>query len=89
MFHASGPNRSAHDRIGLVFRFLTPEVKQLVAQCDYAMMVRGCDTGNNWIHVAAPTRNFDPSDLKLHAQVKQDQAAALAAGAEQALHPAY
>ena len=89
MFHSSGPNRSAWDRIGLVFRFITPEVKQLVAKRDYAMMVRGVDEGKNWIHVAAPTRLFDPADLNLHARVKQDQAAALAEGAEQELHTAY
>ena len=89
MFHASGPNRSAQDRIGLVFRFITPEVKQLVAKRDYAMMVRGIDEGKNWIHVSPPTRLFDPSDLELHARVKQDQAAALAEGAEQELHASY
>jgi len=89
MFHASGPNRSAHDRIGLVFRFLTPEVKQLVAKRDYAMLVRGIDEGRNWIHVSPPTRLFDPADLRLHARVSQDQAAALAEGAEQELHAAY
>ena len=89
MFHSSGPNRSARDRIGLVFRFLTPEVKQLVAKRDYAMMVRGIDEGKNWIHVSPPTRLFDPADLKLYARVKQDQAAALAEGAEQDLHAAY
>jgi ectoine hydroxylase-related dioxygenase (phytanoyl-CoA dioxygenase family) len=89
MFHASGPNCSAHDRIGLVFRFLTPEVKQLVAKRDYAMLVRGIDEGRNWIHVSPPTRLFDAADLKLHARISQDQAAALAEGAEQELHAAY
>lgn len=89
MFHASGPNCSAHDRIGLALRFLTPEVKQLVAKRDYAMLVRGIDEGKNWIHVSPPTRLFDPADLKLHARVRQDQAAAFAEGAQQKLHAAY
>ncbi len=89
MFHSSGPNRSAQDRIGLVFRFITPEVKQLVAKRDYAMMVRGIDEGKNWIHVAPPIRLFAPADLKLHVQVKQDQSAALDADAEQELHAVY
>jgi chlorinating enzyme len=89
MFHSSGPNRSAQDRIGLVFRFITPEVKQVVAKRDYAMMVRGIDEGKNWIHVSAPTRLFDSADLKLHARIRQDQSTALAEGAEQELHAAY
>jgi len=89
IFHASGPNRSAHDRVGLVFRFLTPEVKQLVARRDYAMMVRGVDRGRNWIHVAPPTRNFDPVDIRLWEQVQQEQSAALAAGSDQPMHAAY
>jgi chlorinating enzyme len=89
MFHSSGPNRSAQDRIGLVFRFITPEVKQVVAKRDYAMMVRGIDEGKNWIHVSAPTRLFDSADLKLHARIRQDRSTALAEGAEQELHAAY
>ncbi len=89
MFHASGPNRSAQDRIGLVFRFITPEVKQLVAKRDYAMLVRGIDEGKNWIHVSPPRCLFDPADLKLHARIRRDQSAALAEGAEQELYTAY
>ena len=89
IFHSSGPNRSAHDRIGLAYRFLTPEVKQLVAKRDYAMMMRGIDESKNWIHVSPPTRPFDPAELKLHARIRQDQSAALAEGAEQELHAAY
>ena len=89
IFHSSGPNRSAHDRIGLAFRFLTPEVKQLVAKRDFAMMVRGIDEGKNWIHVSPPTHLFDPADLQLHARVRQDQAAAFAKGTEKELHAAY
>jgi ectoine hydroxylase-related dioxygenase (phytanoyl-CoA dioxygenase family) len=89
MFHASGPNRSAQDRIGLALRFLTPEVKQLVAKRDYAMLVRGIDEGKNWIHVSPPRGLFDPADLKLHARIRRDQSAALAEGAQQELYTAY
>ncbi len=89
MFHASGPNRSARDRIGLAFRFITPEVEQSVAKRDYAMLVRGIDRGKKWIHVAPPTRLFDPAELELHARIRQDQFAALAEGAEQELYTAY
>ena len=86
IFHASGPNKSKHDRVGLVFRFLTPQVKQLVAKRDYAMLVHGIDNTNNWTHVAPPLRNFDPQDLELRQQIQADQSAALSQGAQQALH---
>ncbi|MBT8436502.1 MAG: phytanoyl-CoA dioxygenase family protein, partial [Gammaproteobacteria bacterium] len=88
MFHASGPNRSAQDRIGMAFRFITPEVRQSVAKRDYAMLVRGIDEGRNWIHVAPPRRQFDPAELKLPARIRQDQSAALDEGAEQELYTA-
>jgi hypothetical protein len=89
MFHASGPNSSDHDRIGLVFRFLTPSVRQLVAKRDYAMQVRGIDDRGNWIHVAPPTRNFAAADLELYKRIRADQLSALAEGATQELHKAY
>lgn len=89
IFHASGPNCSEQDRIGLAFRFLTPAVKQQIAVRDYAMIVRGLDAGKNWIHVAPPIRNFDEADLKLREQVQRDQSVALADNAEQELHSAY
>ena len=88
-FHSSGPNRSEHDRIGLVFRYLKPGVRQLVSQRDYAMQVRGIDDQGNWIHVAPPTRNLAAADLALYERIREAQKAALAAGAEQELHAAY
>lgn len=32
------------------------------------------DSGQNWIHIAPPSRNFDPADLSLREQLQQDQA---------------
>jgi ectoine hydroxylase-related dioxygenase (phytanoyl-CoA dioxygenase family) len=89
IFHASGPNRSDGDRVGLVFRFLTPEVKQVVAARDYAMIVRGVDRGGNWIHLAPPLRNFDAADIELRREVQREQAKALAEGAAETLHRGY
>ena len=82
IFHASGPNQSASDRIGMVFRFLTPQVKQQVAKRDYAMLMRGKDETGNWIHVDRPTRNFDASDFERYLNIKADQSAAYAQGIE-------
>ena len=85
IFHASGPTRSEHDRVGLVFRFLTPAVRQQVASRDYAIQVRGLDASGNWIHLAPPSANFEPEYLRLRERVQQDQSAALAQGAAQQL----
>ena len=89
MFHASGPNRSEQDRVGLVFRYVTPAVRQQVAHRDYATPLRGEDRLGNWVHVAAPTQNFAPGDLELYRRIRDEQRDALAEGAEQALHAAY
>jgi len=86
MFHASGPNTANNDRIGLVLRYITPEVKQQVAKRDYAMLVKGVDEGNNWVHVAPPVENFSSHDLDLHKRIRADQIAALGQGAERKMN---
>ena len=89
MFHASGPNRSEQDRVGLVFRFITPSVRQLVAKQDYAMLVRGEDRYGHWILQQPPIENFSPGDLERHERIRRDQSDALAEGAARSLHAAY
>ncbi len=83
ILHASGPNRSDQDRVGLVFRFVTPAVRQQVAQRDWAMPMRGVDDSGNWIHVAPPARNFEPAALALRERVEREQMKALGEGADQ------
>lgn len=85
LFHASSPNRSADRRIGLAIRYVTPAVRQLVAQRDYAMLVRGADRHRNWINLAPPVRAFEPEALVLYEQVLAGRAEALARNAEQEL----
>ncbi len=82
MFHASGPNVSDDRRIGMVIRYVTPEVRQLVGNKDYAMLARGCDAGNNWNHVAPPARPFTPRSLEIFDEVVASQMTALSDGAE-------
>ena len=83
MFHASGPNTSDDRRIGCAIRYVTPGVRQLVAERDYAMLVRGCDAGQNWINIAAPSEAFGADSIALYEQIRRDQAAALTQGAAQ------
>jgi ectoine hydroxylase-related dioxygenase (phytanoyl-CoA dioxygenase family) len=85
MFHASGPNRSADRRIGMAIRYVTPGVRQIVGQRDYAMLVRGVDRARNWVNVAPPTELFGNDEMKLYHEILADQSAALTAGAEQAV----
>ncbi|WP_284283424.1 phytanoyl-CoA dioxygenase family protein [Mesorhizobium amorphae] len=75
MFHASGPNVSNDRRIGVAIRYVTPGVRQIVAQRDYAMLVRGCDQHRNWINFAAPDEAFTDDGLTLRSRITTDQAA--------------
>ena len=81
MFHASGPNTSADRRIGCAIRYVTPGVKQLVGERDYAMCVRGADHNRNWISIAAPSEPFGTDALALYDRMRADQSVALAKGA--------
>jgi len=85
MFHASGPNTSADRRIGAAVRFVTPAVRQIVAERDYAMPARGSDSSGNWNHVMPPAAPFEPSAMALYEQILIDQSTALAAGAKGAV----
>ncbi len=51
LLHASGPNRSASPRIGLVTRYVAPRVVPAVRPA-YAWLVSGEDSLGNWDHVA-------------------------------------
>ena len=83
LFHASGPNVSDDRRIGMAIRYITPGVKPVVAERDYAMLVRGADRQRNWINVAPPSQTFGANEMALYKDIMMDQAAALAEGASQ------
>ena len=85
MFHASGPNTSGDRRIGCAIRYVTPGVRQLVAERDYAMLVRGADAMRHWINVAPPASAFDADAMALYNRILADQSQALTAGAAQAV----
>ena len=80
--HGSGPNVSDDRRIALVVRYINPNVKQQVAKRDFAIMARGMDRQGNFHHIAPPQRNFEPHMLDIYEEIRTEQAAALAAGAE-------
>ena len=82
MFHASGPNRSDDRRIGVAIRYVTPAVRQLVAERDYAMLVRGVDRERNMKPVTPPQEPFEQAALDFYESVLVDQASALSQGAK-------
>ena len=80
MFHGSGPNRTDGRRIAMVFRFMSPSVRQTVGVEDYAMTVRGSNTSHHVHATAVPFRDFSSASLAMHARVTAAQESALTAG---------
>ena len=79
--HGSGPNVSDDRRIAVVVRYVRPDVQQIVGGKDYATLVRGTDTHQNFEPVTRPDRLFDPEDMKRYDQIASEQAKAKMAGA--------
>jgi len=84
MFHASGPNQSRSRRIGLAIRYVTPAMKQTVADRDYALLVRGEDRHGNWHPVARPVAPFDAAALALHDEIARTRDPAFYQGVDRA-----
>jgi ectoine hydroxylase-related dioxygenase (phytanoyl-CoA dioxygenase family) len=80
MFHGSGPNRTDGRRIAMVFRFMSPSVRQTVGVEDYAMTVRGSNTSHHVHATAVPFNDFSSASLAMHARVTAAQERALTAG---------
>ncbi|MGO1118161.1 phytanoyl-CoA dioxygenase family protein [Rhodovibrionaceae bacterium A322] len=83
MFHASGANTSDDRRIGVVIRYITPDLSQVEGPKGFATLVRGRDDVGNWINIAPPQETFAPADLALHAEVLRAQETFLLDGAKQ------
>jgi len=69
--HASEANRSDDRRIGVALRFIAPHVRQLNGERDSAMLVRGEDRFENFVHEKRPRRDMDADALKEHARIMQ------------------
>lgn len=82
MIHGSGPNASDDRRVGAVIRYISPHVVKPGGALDYGVPARGnCDTGKFRLN-RAPRGLFDPSDLKVHEEVRLEQAKVMMAGAK-------
>lgn len=80
--HGSGPNTTDDRRIAAVIRYCTPDVKQQVAEVDYAILARGKDTHGHFAAFPAPTANFEPQALKHYDIIRAAQAKAMMSGAQ-------
>lgn len=79
--HGSGPNTTDDRRIAAVIRYCTPDVKQQVAEVDYAVLARGQDRFGNFASFPAPSDNFTPDALARYEEIRAAQAKAMMAGA--------
>ena len=80
--HGSGPNASDDRRIGVVVRYLNPEIRQQNADLDYAALVRGEDRYGNFQHIPLATTEFSPEALRLYDEIRAARAQILMQGAK-------
>lgn len=82
--HGSGPNITDARRVGVVIRYVSPDVRP-ARGTDFAMVCRGENTTGYLRVVDGPEADFDDVSLERFGEISAVQAENLAAGAEQAL----
>ena len=75
--HGSGPNVSDDRRIGVVIRYIRPDMEQQVGARDFAMMARGEDRFGHFEHVPEPKDIFASESLSLYEEIRAEQAKVL------------
>ncbi len=80
--HGSGPNTTDDRRIAAVIRYCTPDIKQHVADVDYAVLARGKDRYGHFESFPAPTENFSADALAHYEKIRAAQAKAMMSGAK-------
>ena len=78
--HGSGPNTGDDRRIALVVRYCRSEIKQQVAERDYAILARGVDRFGRFSHFLPPEAPFSAPNLALYDETRAMQAKATMAG---------
>ncbi len=81
-FHASMPNHSDCRRVGLAVRYTTPAMRQVVADHDYAQLVRGRDDFGHFQPVPRPAADGDATAMANWRRITDEQAAAYFAGVQ-------
>ena len=80
--HGSGPNVSDDRRIGIVIRYLRPDIAKTGGERDYAHLARGEDRFNNWEPSRAPSAPFEPEALAVYENIRKLQTAVMMKGAK-------
>ncbi len=83
--HGSGPNVSDDRRIGCVFRYIRPDMKQEVGTRDYAMHARGEDRYGHFTHVPRPEALFSQDSLAQYDEIRAEQAKTMMKGASESV----
>ncbi len=83
LLHASGPNRSDDRRIGLAINYIATSMRQVVAEEDFAMLVRGEDRFGHFHEVPPPDGDLTAEALAWHGRIRASQNEALYAGADE------
>jgi hypothetical protein len=82
LLHSSGPNRSDERRIGLTINYISPRVRQVVAQEDFAMLVRGEDQFGHFELVPPPDEDLSDSAMARHRRILAAQNVAMYDGTD-------
>lgn len=77
--HGSNPNNSSERRIGYAIRYVNPDALPQHASREYAMLARGVDRSQAFIHYAPPTALFSGASLALYEEIKEAQSKVLMA----------
>ena len=75
--HGSNPNTSDDRRIGIAIRYINPDAQQQSVNREYAMLARGVDTSEAFIHYAPPESLFSESSIALYEQIRNAQSKVL------------
>lgn len=62
-FHGSRPNVSGDRRIGFTIRYMTPAMRQIRSDRDWACRVSGNDLYGHFLPFGRPQRDLDPADI--------------------------
>lgn len=71
--HGSGPNVSDDRRIGVVVRYIRPDMRQETGMRDFVMAARGEDRFRNFEHLPAPEADFSPESLAIYDEIRAEQ----------------
>lgn len=79
--HGSGPNMSDDRRVGVVIRYLRPDVAKTGGERDYAHLARGQDRYGLWEPYPVPTAPFTPDALAIYNDIRHLQTQVMMKGA--------